>query len=206
MALLADVAAGVNIRCIIGKCFFDGSICCQFFIIHFNQSFSLFKNVFIFCNNQGNSVANKPSDIAFGNHHIPVLHNVADLVVRNIIGSVNCNDTGQIECFWKINIQNTGSGISWADSWSIQHAFHLHIIRIKTGACNFFSHVITESRFPNPIFCTFFTFAINFFITTQNSGRQLNSLNNFLISGASANVCAQSFLYIFFTGIAIIIN
>ena len=101
---LAEVSFGMYLRRVLSLCVRNASYRLQLLVIDFHQFLCLFQNLFILSNHQADGIAEAAGGVTFRDHHIPVLLNMSDLVVRNIRCSQDTQNTRQGFCLGSVNL------------------------------------------------------------------------------------------------------
>ena len=95
MSLLAEVACGVDFRCPFSLRLRDAPYRLKLLVFYLYGLLRLLEYVRGLCDNKADGVTHHPRGIAFGYHDIPVLLDVAHLVVRHILGGQNAEHSRQ---------------------------------------------------------------------------------------------------------------
>ena len=106
MARLAKVAGTVYFRRVRRHRLGDGSHRCQRLIFDFDLFLCFFQDCFRLCNHQADGVAYAAGHISHGNHDIPVLLEMPDLVVRNIRRRQHADDAFHGQRFRRVDGYN----------------------------------------------------------------------------------------------------
>ena len=95
------------------------------FVIHFDRSFGLLEYVWCLGNDQAYRVSDHPCRITFSDHHIPVLLDVTDLVVRNIRCCKNTQYARQGLCLFFMDLLYYRPWIIGTYSRAVCHRRHI---------------------------------------------------------------------------------
>ena len=188
MAALAKISFRMDERSPLCRCFLAVSDRFKHFILDFYLIFGCCQDRFIFSDHQTDRVADAPCDISYGDHNIPVLLDVTDLVIGNILGRQNTGHTFHGKRFRRVNTKDTRSRIFRADCRSMNHAIHLYIIRVFTVSENFRSYIDAEASTANAGVTARLCFRINLLIASKDCCGEHNPLDDFLVACASAYV------------------
>ena len=86
MAALAQVSLFMDLGRVLSHGLFDRTNRCQLLIVNLNQLLCLLQDIPGLGHYQTNSIAHAAGNVAFCNHYIPVLLEMAHLVVGHILG------------------------------------------------------------------------------------------------------------------------
>ena len=85
MSLLAEISVLMNLRGIFRLGFRYTSHRLQDLILNLHQLFSRFQNRRSLCTDQTKRISDTAGNVPFGNHNVPVLLDMPDLIVRNVL-------------------------------------------------------------------------------------------------------------------------
>ena len=168
--------------------FLNGAHGFQLLIINLHHPLCLLKDVPGLGNHQTDGVAHTAGDISLCNHYVPVLLEMAHLVIGDILGREHGQHAGKGRCLLAVNIQNPCPRIPGADSRSIYHSLHLHVIRVLAVAQHLFPHIQAEGTLSDAVLIPLFQGLLNPGVASQNGCRQLDAFDNFLISCTAADI------------------
>ena len=160
----------------------------QLLIIYLHELLRLLQYLPCLGNHQADSVTHAPCDASLCDHHIPVLLQMSHLIIRDVIRCQDGEHAGQGFCLLRVDIKDTCPRIFGADCRCIDHAVHLHVIRILSISKHFFTHVETERMLPYAVDVAFFQICLDLCISPQDRSGKLDALDDLFISGAAAYI------------------
>ena len=113
---------------------------------------------------------------------------MSHLIIRDVIRCQDGEHAGQGFCLLRVDIKDTCPRIFGADCRCIDHAVHLHVIRILSISKHFFTHVETERMLPYAVDVAFFQICLDLRVSPQDCSGKLNAFNDLLVSGAAAYI------------------
>ena len=142
-------------------------------------------------------------NIADGDHGVPVLFQVAHLVLSgNIGGRKDPHHTGQCLGRFGIDGKDSGSGMGRTDGGGVDHALHVHVVGILAVAQDLFPDVDAFHRLadgPVGLFLRNHTAALDL-------GSQQHGLEDLHIARTAADVVFDGLFAVFFRGIGVLIQ
>ena len=157
----------------------------QFFVFHFHKSFGLFQDLRRLSGHKGDGVAQIMGDLSHRDHTVPVLFQMSHLhVSRDIFCGKHRDYSGKRFGFLCVYSFYKGSRIPGADSASVDHTLHFHIVRIFAVSQHFFPYIHSGNPLSQLPLILFFRRKPFPFIFC----RQKDPVNNLLIAGTPADV------------------
>ena len=139
-------------------------------------------------------------DIAHGDHGIPVLFQMADLVLAGDIGGGEYTHyTGQRFGGIRMDGQHSGSGVGGADGGGVDHPVEVHIIGVLTVAQHLLPHIDTGDIFADaPVGIG----GGNLALALQLGGQQ-HGLDDLHITGTAADIVLDGFGAVLLCGVLV---
>ena len=188
MTALAQVSLLVYLGRVLCHGFLDRAHGFQLLIINLYHPLCLLKDVSGLGNHQTDSIAHAPGDISLCNHYVPVLLEMAHLVIGDILGRKHSQHAGKRRRLLVVDIQNPRPRIPGAYSRSIYHSLHHHVIRVLAVAQHLFPHIQSEGALAHAVLVSLFQGLLNPGVTSQDGRRQLDAFDNLLISCTAADI------------------
>ena len=201
VALLAEVAVGVQLRRARGLGLLDVAHGLKDLIIHLHELAGLVNYLLRLADDEADGVAHHAGYIALGYHDVPVLLNVSDLVVRHVLRRQDGEDAGERLGLGGVYVQYAGPGVLGAHRAAVDHALHLDVVAVLAVAEDLRAHVGAESTLTDAELVALFKLGVNFSVAAQDGGREGDALDYLLVAGAAADVAAQGDLYLVLAGV-----
>ena len=111
MAGLAEVAFAMHLRGVRGHGFLNGSDGGEDFVFDFDLLFCFLQNFFRLRGDEADGVAHAAGDVADGNHDVPILLQMANLIIRHVRRRKDADDALHGEGFPGVDGQHPGPGM-----------------------------------------------------------------------------------------------
>ena len=177
---------------------------CQRLVIHLYQLLSLLHDLHGLRRHNGDGVTQVVGHIPHGDHGVPVLHDMAHLVLAGDVGGGKYpHHTRQRLGLVRADGLDNGPGVSTANSRGIDHAVHVDIVGILAVAQHLLPHVQPVDRLTIvPVLLVL----LGDFPLSQDFGRQLNTGNDLYIASAAADIGPQGEGDLLFRGVRVYIQ
>ena len=206
VALLAQVAAGVEDGGVRRPGLLDGAHRLQGLIVHLHQLLGLLEHGLIFRHHQADGVPHAAGDVPLGDHHVPVLLEVAHLVVGHVVGGEDGQHPRQSQSGGGVDVQHPGSGVLGADGGGVRHAVQVQIVAVLPPAQHLVAHVGAEGPRPHAVVLPLLQGGIDGRLPAEDGPGQGNALDDFLVAGAAAHVAPDGLFDLRLGGVGVLIQ
>ena len=160
----------------------------QLLIVHLHQGLGLGQDLRCLRRHQADGVPQIVGDVPHGDHGVPVLHQVAHLVLpRDVIGGQHADHAGQSPGLLRVDGQHPGPGILGPDGTAVDHAVQIDVIGIDAGAGDLLLHIHPG----NPLAQGPVGGGRRHLALAEQLRRQQNAVDDLHIPGAAADVVAD---------------
>ena len=135
MPALAEIALLVDPRCVRPSGLVDVPHRLEHLIVDMYKLFRCLQRIPVFRNDQTDCVSNHPRRVALGDHDVPVLLDVADLVVRHVRRRQNADHARNLPGFRQVNLSDNRSRVCRPDARRIGHGGRIKAIDIAPVFC-----------------------------------------------------------------------
>ena len=144
VALLAEVAVRVQLRRVrrLGLLHVPDGL--EDFVLDLHELAGLVHDLLCLANDEADGISHEAGDVALGYHDVPILLDVADLVVRHVLRRQHRQHARQRLGLGGVDIQYPGSGVLGAHRAPVDHALHLDIVAVLAVSEDLRAHVGTE--------------------------------------------------------------
>ena len=160
----------------------------QLLIVHLHQGLGLGQDLRCLGGHQADGVAQIVGDIPHSDHGVPVLHQVAHLVLPgDVSGGIDTHHAGQGLGLLRMDGQHPGPGIGAADGGAVDHAVQINIVGIGAGAGDLLPHIHPgHPRAQRPVLGR-----LRHRAGAEHLRRQQNGVNDLHIPGTAADIAAD---------------
>ena len=179
----------------------------QRLVIDLYELLSLLERRFVLGDHQHDGIAHTAGDIALGDHDVPVLDKVADLVDRHVLGAQDTHHTGQGLGLGGIDGEHTGARILGAHGAGIGQARLIKlvdIIGVLALTEHLLAHVDTEGALAHAVVIAALQVLVDLLFATEHRSGQRDALDNLFVAGAAADVAADGVLDLLLGGLGIL--
>ena len=179
----------------------------QRLVIDLYELLGLLERRLVLGNHQHNGIAHAAGDIALGDHDVPILDKVADLVDRHILGAQDAHHTGQGLGLGGVDGKHTGARILGAHGAGIGQARLIElvdVIGVLALAEYLLAHVDTEGALAHAVVVAALQVLVDLLFAAEHRSGQRNALNNLLVAGAAADVAADGVLDLLLGGLGVL--
>ena len=129
---LAEIARLMNLRGIRPPCLVDVPHRLEHLIVDVHQFLRFFQRIPVFRNHQTDRVSDHPRRVTLGDHNVPVLLDVADLVVRNIRRRQDADHARNLPGLRQVDLSDNRSRICRPYTGGIGHCGRIKAIDIAS--------------------------------------------------------------------------
>ena len=179
----------------------------QRLVIDLYELLGLLERRLILGNHQHDGIAHAAGDIALGDHDVPVLDKVADLVDRHILGAQDAHHTGQGLGLGGVDGKHTGARILGAHGAGIGQARLIElvdVIGVLALAEYLLAHVDTEGALAHAVVVAALQVLVDLLFAAEHRSGQRNALDNLFVAGAAADVAADGVLNLLLGGLGVL--
>ena len=179
----------------------------QRLVIDLYELLGLLERRLVLGNHQYNGIAHAAGDIALGDHDVPVLDKVADLVDRHVLGAQNAHHTGQGLGLGGIDGEHAGTRVLRAHGAGIGQARLVElvdVVGILALAEHLLAHVNTEGALAYAVVIAALQVLVDPLFTAEHRSGQRDALDNLFVAGAAADVAADGVLDLLLGGLGIL--
>ena len=206
VALLAEVAVRVQLRRVrrLGLLHVPDGL--EDFVLDLHELAGLVHDLLCLANDEADGISYEAGDVALGDHDVPVLLDVADLVVRHVLRRQHRQHARQRLGLGGVDIQYPGSGVLGAHRAPVDHALHLDIVAVLAVSEDLRAHVGTEGALADAELVALFEHRVYLRIAAENGGGESDALNYLLITCAAADVAAERDLDLLLSRVRDLVN
>ena len=179
----------------------------QRLVINLDELLGLLERRLVLGNHQHDGIAHAAGDIALGDHDVPVLDKVADLVDRHVLGAQNAHHAGQGLGLGGIDGEHAGTRVLRAHGAGIGQARLVElvdVVGVLALAEHLLAHVDTEGALAHAVVIAALQVLVDLLFAAEHRGCQRNALDNLLVAGATADVAANGVLDLFLGGLGVL--
>ena len=162
----------------------------QHLVVHLHQFLGLLQNLLGLGGNDADGVSQIVGGAAHGDHGVPVLHQMAHLVLPgDICGGEHAHHPRKGLGLLRADGLHQGPGMGGADGGGADHALHIYIVGINPGALDLLRHVDAvdpAAQLPGPALLLIGDASL-----PEDLGRQAHALDDLHVSGTPADVGPQ---------------
>ena len=179
----------------------------QRLVINLYELLGLLERRLVLGDHQHNGIAHAAGDIALGDHDVPVLDKVADLVDRHVLGAQDAHHAGQGLGFGGIDGEHTGARVLGAHGAGIGQARLIElvdVVGILALTEHLLAHVDTEGALAHAVVVAALQVLVNLLFAAEHRSCQRNALDNLFVAGATADIAANGVLDLFLGGLGVL--
>ena len=199
--------AVVQARCVGGLGLGDVAHRLQRLVIDLYELLGLLERRFVLGDHQHDGVTHAAGDIALGNHDVPVLDKVADLVDRYVLGAQDAHHTGQGLGLGSIDGEHAGARILRAHGAGVGQTRLIElvdVVGILALAEHLLAHVDAEGALAHAVVVAALQVLIDLLFAAEHRSGQRDTLDNLFVAGATANVAADGVLDLLLAGLGVL--
>ena len=179
----------------------------QRLVIDLYELLGLLERRLVLGNHQHDGVTHAAGDIARGDHDVPVLDKVADLVDRHVLGAQDAHHTGQGLGLGGIDGEHAGARILGAHGTGIGQTRLIElvdVVGILALAEHLLAHVDTEGALAHAVVIAALQILVDLLFATEHRSCQRDALDNLLVAGATADIAADGVLDLLLGGLGVL--
>ena len=179
----------------------------QRLVIDLYELLGLLERRLVLGNHQRDGITHAAGDIALGDHDVPVLDKVADLVDRHVLGAQDAHHAGQGLGFGGIDGEHTGARILGAHGAGIGQARLIElvdVVGILALAEHLLAHVDTEGALAHAVVIAALQILVDLLFAAEHRSGQRDTLDNLFVAGAAADVTANGVLDLLLGGLGVL--
>ena len=169
----------------------------QRLVINLYELLGLLERRFVLGDHQHDGVTHAAGDIALGDHDVPVLDKVADLVDRHVLGAQDAHHTGQGLGLGGVDGEHAGARILGAHGAGVGQARLIELVDVVgvfALAEHLLAHVDAEGALAHAVVVAALQVLINLLFAAEHRCGQRDALDNLFVAGATADVAADGVL------------
>ena len=170
--------------------FLGGADGLQYLVLYLHQLLGLLQDILGLGGNDADGVPQIVGDAAHGDHGVPVLHQVAHLVLSgDVRGGEHAHHTRKGLGLLGVDGLHQGAGMGGTDGGGADHALHIYVVGIDTGTLDLLRHVDAvdpAAQLPGPALLLIGDASL-----PEDLGRQAHALDDLHVSGTPADVGPQ---------------
>ena len=179
----------------------------QRLVIDLYELLGLLERRLVLGNHQHDGVAHAAGDIALGDHDVPVLDKVADLVDRHVLGAQDPHHAGQGLGLGGIDGKHASARILGAHGAGVGQTRLIElvdVVGILALAEHLLAHVDTEGALAHAVVVAALQALVNLLFAAEHRSGQRNALDNLFVAGAAADVAADGVLDLLLGGLGVL--
>ena len=202
VAALADVVfeldrvakgeeAVVNLGRALGLGLLDGADGLELLVLDLHELLGALEGLGVLGHDQRYGVAHAAGNVALGDHDVPVLDEVAHLVVGHVCGGEHAQDAGKCLGLARVDRQHAGARVLGADGRGVGHAREVslvHVVGVLAKAKHLAADVDAEDLLAHGVVVTTLGGRVDLLVSAQDGGGELDGHEDALVAGATADV------------------
>ena len=179
----------------------------QRLVVNLYELLGLLERCLVLGNHQHDGVAHAAGDIALGDHDVPVLDKVADLVDRHVLGAQNAHHAGQGLGLGGVDGEHAGARILGAHGAGVGQTRLIElvdVIGILALAEHLLAHVNTEGALAHAVVVAALQVLVDLLFAAEHRSGQRNALDDLLVAGAATDVTADGVLDLLLGGLGVL--
>ena len=179
----------------------------QRLVIDLYELLGLLERRFVLGDHQHDGIAHAAGDIALGDHDVPILDKVADLVDRHVLGAQDAHHTGQGLGLGGIDGEHAGARILGAHGAGVGQTRLIElvdVVGILALAEHLFTHVDAEGALAHAVVVAALQVLVDLLFAAEHRSGQRDALDNLLVAGAAADVAADGVLDLLLGGLGVL--
>ena len=179
----------------------------QRLVIDLYELLGLLERRLVLGNHQHDGVTHAAGDIALGDHDVPVLDKVADLVDRHVLGAQDAHHAGQGLGLGGVDGKHASARILGAHGAGIGQTRLIElvdVIGILALAEHLLADVDTEGALAHAVVVTALQVFVDLLFAAEYRSGQRNALDNLFVAGAAADVAADGVLDLLLGGLGVL--
>ena len=199
--------AVVQARRVGGPCLDNVTHGLQRLVVDLHELLGLLECRLVLGNHQHDGVAHAAGDIALGDHDVPVLDKVADLVDRHVLGAQDAHHAGQGLGLGGVDGEHAGArilGTHRAGIGQTRLIVLVDVVGILSLTEHLLAHVDTEGALAHAVVVAALQVLIDLLFAAEHRSGQRNALDNLLVAGAAAHVAADGVLDLLLGGLGVL--
>ena len=179
----------------------------QRLVIDLYELLGLLERRLVLGNHQRDGITHAAGDIALGDHDVPVLDKVADLVDRHVLGAQDAHHAGQGLGLGGIDGEHAGARILGAHGAGIGQTRLIElvdVVEILALAEHLLAHVDTEGALAHAVVVAALQVLVDLLFAAEHRSGQRNALDDLLVAGAAADIAANGVLNLLLGGLGVL--
>ena len=179
----------------------------QRLVIDLYELLGLLERRLVLGNHQHDGVTHAAGDIALGDHDVPVLDKVADLVDRHVLGAQDAHHAGQGLGLGGVDGEHTGARVLGAHGAGIGQTRLIElvdVIGILALAEHLLAHVDTEGALAHAVVVAALQVLVDLLFAAKHRSGQRDALDNLFVAGAAADIATDGVLDLLLGGLGVL--
>ena len=179
----------------------------QRLVIDLNELLGLLECRLVLGDHQHDGVTHAAGDIALGDHDVPVLDKVADLVDWHVLGAQDAHHAGQGLGFRGVDGEHTGARILGAHGAGVGQTRLIElvdVVGILALAEHLLAHVDTEGALAHTVVIAALQILVDLLFAAKHRSGQRDAFDNLFVASAAADVAADGVLDLLLGGLGIL--
>ena len=179
----------------------------QRLVIDLYELLGLLERRLVLGDHQHDGIAHAAGNIALGDHDVPVLDKVADLVDRHVLGAQNAHHAGQGLGLGGIDGEHAGARILRTHGAGVGQARLIElvdVVGVLALAEHLLAHVDTEGALAHAVVVATLQVLVDLLFAAEHRGGQRDALDDLLVAGATADVAANGVLDLLLGGLGVL--
>ena len=179
----------------------------QRLVVNLYELLGLLECRLVLGNHQYDGVAHAAGDVALGDHDVPVLDKMADLVDRHVLGAQDAHHAGQGLGLGGIDGEHAGARILGAHGAGVGQTRLIElvdVVGILALAEHLLAHVDTEGALAHAVVVAALQVLVDLLFAAEHRSCQRNALDDLLVAGAATDVTADGVLDLLLGGLGVL--
>ena len=198
-----QIAGAVDQGRVVGHGLLGGADRGEDLVLYLDHALGLLQDLRALRHHQADGIPQIVGHAAHGNHGIPVLHQMAHLVLpRDVLRSEHGGYAGQGQRLLPVDGLDNGAGMGGADGGGVEHPIHGYIVRIEARPLDLLRHVHPVDPCPHLPGARILRQASG----AEDRRRPAHALDNLHIPRTAADIVAQGVPDLCLRGIRVLVQ
>ena len=206
VAGLAEVSRAVHLRRVRGHGLGDGGDGLQHLIVDLDLLLGGLQDLLGLGHHQADGVAHAAGHAAHRDHHVPVLLDMAHLVVGHVLRRQHAHHARKRQRRGGVDGQHPRPGVLRTHGGQVQHALHVDVVGIFAVAQHLLPHVHPEGPPAHAVVVALFRVRVDLRLAPQDGPGQPDAVDDLAVAGAAAEVAPDGVANLLLGGIGVFVQ
>ena len=169
----------------------DGADGLELLVLNLDELLGLLEGLCVLGHDECDGVSQAARDVALGDHDVPVLDEVAHLVVGHVLGREHAHDAGKRLGLARVDGENAGARILGAHRGGVAQAGEVclgHVVGVLAKAQHLAADVNAEDLLAHGVVVAALGGRVDLLVAAKDGGGLLDAHEDALVAGAAADV------------------